>query len=144
MDDDALDALKALAANPSMRFPELQRTALSISGLEELRDVVVKSSLAGLNCYRIIQQGEPAASCSLKVHQVLEDNYQKTFGAEGQIGEGVSFDSFSSLNGLSRLVSNTPDVRLIGSVYRIRHKRKRDIQPISSSIGRLRTGCRCD
>ncbi|KAI1878396.1 uncharacterized protein JN550_000578 [Neoarthrinium moseri] len=124
--DEAVEAIKHLVANQSLRFLELGYAALSHQGLEEIRDeVAAGSSLVGFSAQRIIPPEETSAAgntCSLRVRQALEANYLKFYGGVGQVAGGVPYDDFIDKNGGSRLLRNCPDVRLIDSVYRVRDK----------------------
>lgn len=125
--DDAVSAINAVVANPSLRFLHLGYVALSRHGLDEVRDAVVSSpSLVGFEAVRIMpsEEAEQASgqTCSMRVRQALEANYLRLYGGEGQVADGVPYEDFISMSGVSRLLRNTPGVRLIDSVYRTREK----------------------
>ncbi|CAN8105554.1 unnamed protein product [Discula destructiva] len=125
--DEAIESIKALASNPSLRFLELGFVALSETGLELVRDeVVASSSLVGFEATRIIpaeDMGEAGGrNCSLRVRDALEKNYMRFYGGVGQMADGVPYGKFISMSGPSRLLRNSPGVRLIDSVYRTRDK----------------------
>lgn len=130
--DHAVASLcKMIKNTPYLRFLELGYVALSEQGLEQLRDAVAaeESTLVGFEALRIIPETERTArgggiSCSLRVRRALEENYMRFYGGNGMMAEGVSYEDFVSKSGMSRLLRNTPDVRLIDSVYRTRDKGK--------------------
>lgn len=131
--DGAVRDIRAAAASPSLRFLHLGYTALSRGGLEEIRDVVAGggSSLVAFEASLAVPSGgneeEEGAragggACSLRVRRALEANYLRFYGGEGQMAEGVPYADFVGVNGRSRLLRNSPSVRLIDSVYRTRDK----------------------
>ncbi|KAJ4387412.1 hypothetical protein N0V93_008004 [Gnomoniopsis smithogilvyi] len=127
IDDDAIAAIKKIVTNSSLNFLHLGYVTLSANGLEEVRDAVVSSSsLVGFEVSRSLSAEETeqthGQSCSLRVRQALETNYLRLFGGKGQMAEGVPYKDFISMSGPSRLLRNSPGVRLIDSVYRTRDK----------------------
>lgn len=125
--DEAVAAICAVVANPSLRFLELGYVALSRDGLETVRDgVVARSSLVGFEAVRMVpaeEMGEDGGrSCSLRVRRALEANYMRYYGGKGQSADGVRYAQFISKSGPSRLLRNSPGVRWIDSVYRTRNK----------------------
>ena len=114
--DAALPALARLVAgNPHLRVLELGRTAFSADAVEALRDAVAASD--GL-CHFSASHAHaaPEGAGALRVRARLERNVRRLYA--------MGLDEFR--NGLAlRLLRNTPDVRLIDSVYRTRDKRKR-------------------
>lgn len=109
--DEALPALKKLINNPELRVLELGRTAFSAEAVEDIHDAVASSNLCEFQAFHV-NNGQ---SCSLRVRQQLESNVEKFYATD--------LDTFRNGLGL-RLLRNTPDVRLIDSVYRTRDKRE--------------------
>lgn len=130
IDDDAIAEISAVAIHSSLNFLHLGFVAFSPDGLEKVRDAVVTSpSLVGFEAARKIPAEEKDSfrggqSCSLRVRQALEANYWRLFGGKGQMAECVPYSNFISMTGPSRLLRNSPGVRLIDSVYRTRGKGK--------------------
>ncbi|KAF3761383.1 RNI-like protein [Cryphonectria parasitica EP155] len=135
--DDAIAALASLVTtSSSLRFLHLGYVLFSPDGLEQLRDAVVSpsSSLVGFEASRVVGSGEGeeglgrsgggGGTCSLRVRRALEANYLRFYAGQGQMAEGVPYAVFIGMNGVSRLLRNHPDVRLIDSVYRTRDKGK--------------------
>lgn len=127
--DDATASISAMTSNTSLNFLHLGYVALSPDSLEKLRDAVVSSpSLVGFEAVRIIPSEEMeqagGKTCSLRVRRALEANYLRSYGGRGQMTEGVPYEEFISMSGASRLLRNSPGVRLIDSVYRTRDKGK--------------------
>ncbi|KAJ4420909.1 hypothetical protein N0V82_004089 [Gnomoniopsis sp. IMI 355080] len=129
INDDAIEGINQIASNSSLQFLHLGYVALSPDGLERVRDAVVtSSSLVGFEASRIMlaEKGEQTdgQTCSLRVRRALEANYLRLFGGKGQMADGVPYSKFISMTGPSRLLRNSPRVRLIDSVYRTRDKGK--------------------
>lgn len=129
MDDGIVPAIREIVTNSSLNFLHLGFVALSLHGLEEVRDAVVCSkSLVGFEASRILAIGETETAGgdtnSVRVMQALEANYQRLFGGHGQLTDGVPYQIFIGRAGPSRLLRNSPGVRLIDSVYRTRDKNK--------------------
>lgn len=129
IDDDAIAGITAVAANNALGFLHLGYVALSPDGLEKVRDAVVSSpSLVGFEAVRVIPSGETeqtsGTTCSLRVRRALEANYLRSYGGKGQMADGVPYEEFISLLGPSRLLRNSPGVRMVDSVYRTRDKGK--------------------
>ena len=112
--DAALPALAKLVTRSStLRVLELGRTALSADAVEALRDALAASP--GLCHFAAWHALAAPGSCALRVRQRLASNVRRLYG--------TGLDEFRQGLGL-RLLRNTPDVRLIDSVYRTRDKRK--------------------
>lgn len=129
IDDNAIAAIIGIVRNSSLNFLHLGYVAFSSDDLEKVRDAVVSSpSLVGFEAARRIpaEEREQAhgQTCSLRVRRALESNYLRLFGGKGQMTEGVPYENFIGVTGPSRLLRNSPGVRLIDSVYRTRDKGK--------------------
>ena len=90
---------------------DLGRTALSSAAVDALRDAVAESKLCPFQAFH----AEPGLTCAPRVRRRLEENVRKHYGTD--------LKTFQNGLGL-RFLRNTPDVRLIDSVYRTRDTRK--------------------
>lgn len=129
INDDAVDGLCAMAANTSLGFLHLGYVALSHEGLDKVRNAVVSSpSLVGFEAVRIIPSEETehasGKACSLRMRRALEANYLRLYGGKGMMTDSVAYEDFISMSGPSRLLRNSPGVRLTDSMYRTRDKGK--------------------